>query len=128
MRVGEPLRWLSGKSSTLEDWSLVNSNKLLGITYDLMVAVAVDGSVLLDSTLDPFTAVAASQPKFSGTSPRDAPREPLRRDLSARPPRRERVGGRNVVGTLRARGFLLRGKQDRIQWSIRPLSEGRLRR
>ena len=61
----EPLRWLSGKSSTLEDWSMVNSNKLLDITYDLMVAVAVDRSVLLDSTLDPFTAVAASQPKFA---------------------------------------------------------------
>ena len=31
-----------------------------------MVAVAADGSVLLDSTLDPLiAAVAASQPKFA---------------------------------------------------------------
>ena len=37
--VTEPLRWLSGKSSALDDWSLVNSNKLLDNTYDLMVAV-----------------------------------------------------------------------------------------
>ena len=37
-------------------------------------------------------------PDASGTSPRDAPREPLRRDLSARPPRRERVGDRKMWG------------------------------
>ena len=63
--VTEPLRWLSGKSSALDDWSMVNSNKLLDNTYDLMVAVAADGRVLLDLTLDPFAAVAASQPKFA---------------------------------------------------------------
>ena len=38
-------------------------------------------------------------PDASGTSPRDAPREPLRRDLSARPPRRERVGGGELWGS-----------------------------
>jgi len=61
----EPLRWLSGKSSMLEDWSMVNSNELLDKTYDVMVAVAADGSVLLDPALDPFASVAVSQPKFA---------------------------------------------------------------
>ena len=59
-------------------------------------------------------------PDASGTSPRDAPREPLRRDLSARPPRRVRDGG-GSCGEVACAGFLLRGKQNGIQWSIRPL-------
>ena len=37
-------------------------------------------------------------PDASGTSPSDAPLELLRRDLSARPPRRERVGGGKMWG------------------------------
>ena len=44
-------------------------------------------------------------PDASGTSPRDAPREPLRRDLSARPPRRERVGERKMWGRGERRPF-----------------------
>ena len=61
----EPLRWLSGKSTTLDDWSMVNSNKLLDETYDLMVAVAANGSALLDPSLDPFASIATTQPKFA---------------------------------------------------------------
>jgi len=61
----EPLRWLTGKSSTLEDWSMVSSNRLLDIIYDLMVKVAEDGHVLLDPELDPFAPIAAEQPKFA---------------------------------------------------------------
>ena len=60
----EPLRWLSGKSPTLDEWSMVNSNDLLDKAYDLMVAVAADGSALLESTLDPFASISAAQPKF----------------------------------------------------------------
>lgn len=63
--VTEPLRWLSGKATTLDNWSMVNSNKLLDETYDLMIAVAADGSALLDSTLDPFASIVQTQPKFS---------------------------------------------------------------
>jgi hypothetical protein len=62
--VTEPLRWLSGKSGILDDWSMINSNELLDKTYDLMVAVAADGNVLLDPTLDPFASLADTQKKF----------------------------------------------------------------
>ena len=66
MLVTEPLRWLTGKASkALSDWSMVNSNKLLDKTYDLMATVAADGSKLFDPQLDPFAEVAASQPKFA---------------------------------------------------------------
>ena len=61
----EPLRWLTGKSSALDDWSMVNSNDLLDKTYDLMMKVAVDGSALLDPTIDPFAEIASKQQKFA---------------------------------------------------------------
>ena len=62
----EPLRWLTGKASkTLDNWSMVDSNELLDKTYDLMVAVAADGSALLDPTLDPFAGLAEKQPNFA---------------------------------------------------------------
>ena len=61
----EPLRWLSGKSTSLDDWSMVDSNKLLDETYDMMVAVAADGSALLSATQDPFASIAKTQPKFA---------------------------------------------------------------
>ena len=65
--VTEPLRWLSGKSSTLDDWSMVNSNELLDIIYDLMVKVATDGNALLDPPLDPFSAIA-DKPRLSSNA------------------------------------------------------------
>ena len=62
----EPLRWLTGKASkALDGWSMVDSNQLLDTTYDVMVAVAADGSALLDPTLDPFSDIAETQPAFA---------------------------------------------------------------
>ena len=60
--VTEPLRYLTGKSGALADWSMVNSNELLDKVYDLMVDVATDGSTLLSTSLDPFADL--DQPKF----------------------------------------------------------------
>ena len=42
--VTEPLRYLTGKSDALADWSMVNSNALLDKVYDLMAEVNADGS------------------------------------------------------------------------------------
>ena len=44
---------------------MVESNEVLDMLYDCMVAIAADGSELLSPLLDPFLAVAFAQPKFA---------------------------------------------------------------
>ena len=61
----EPMRWLTGKSTELDGWSLASSNELLDVVYDVMEKVAADGNALFDLTLDPYAAIAAKQPKFA---------------------------------------------------------------
>ena len=60
-----PMRFLSGKGSMLDRWSVVSSADVLDRVYDAMVAIAADGHSLLDPSLDPFAPIAAQQPAFA---------------------------------------------------------------
>jgi hypothetical protein len=60
----EPARWLAGKGSELDDWSIESSSKVLDLIEKAMVSVAADGHTLLDPSFDPFESIADSQPKF----------------------------------------------------------------
>ena len=63
--LSAPLRFLTGKSRSLNDWSIARAGELLDITENFLQQVAADGRVLLDEETDPFASVAASQPVFA---------------------------------------------------------------
>ena len=49
-----PMRWLSGNSYKLDNWSPISMRIVLGLVLELLQKVAADGSVLLDPNLDIF--------------------------------------------------------------------------
>ena len=60
-----PLRWLCGKGSELNDWSVYKAAGALDLVEELLVKVAADGAALLDPELDVFKPIAdESQPLF----------------------------------------------------------------
>ena len=63
--VTDPMRWLTGKAKKLEDWSIVSASRMLELAEEAFVAIAADGSKLLDPTFDPFKEIAEQQPLFA---------------------------------------------------------------
>lgn len=63
--VSRPLRWLSGKSSKLQDWSPYSMGEALDLVEQLFERAQHDGSVFLDPALDLFKPIADKQPLFA---------------------------------------------------------------
>ena len=59
-----PVRFLSGRSRRLKNWSIDSSSRLMDLIEKAMVEVAADGRRLLDPTFDPFAEIATEQPLF----------------------------------------------------------------
>ena len=62
--ITDAMRWLSGKASELDDWSLVRADRVLELAEAAFIEIAADGRKLFDTNLDPFAEIAASQPAF----------------------------------------------------------------
>ena len=60
----DPFRWLSGKTSKLEGWSLYKMCQVLKLVEDLMNEIVANPSRLLDPLLDPYASIAAEVPAF----------------------------------------------------------------
>lgn len=63
--ISRPLRWLSGNSYRLDNWSPLDMNVAGDLVYAILVRVEADGSCLLDPTLDIFKSIADVQPLFA---------------------------------------------------------------
>lgn len=63
--ISRPLRWLSGKSSELEQWSPQSMGRALDLVEQFLIRAQQDGSIFLDPGLDIFKAIADEQPKFA---------------------------------------------------------------
>ena len=59
-----PLRWLCGKGSELNDWSVFKAAGALDLVEGLLVKVAADGATLFDPELDVFKSIADEQQLF----------------------------------------------------------------
>ena len=59
----EPARWLAGKAGELS-FGLDDASELVDVQERMMVAIAADGSKLLDPTWDPWAPLAAKYPAF----------------------------------------------------------------
>lgn len=62
--ISRPLRWLSGKSSDLPNWSPRSMGEALDLVEQLFLRAQHDGSILLDANLDLFRPIADKQPLF----------------------------------------------------------------
>ena len=62
--LSQPMRWLAGRGSKLNDWSVDSAARVLNLTEAALEAIAADGHVLLDPDFDPFATIAAEQPMF----------------------------------------------------------------
>ena len=81
-----PVRFLSGRSRRLKDWSIDSSSRLMDLVEKAMVEVAADGRRLFDPSFDPFAAIAAEQPLFCKWRDQLLQRTVASRDGSARHP------------------------------------------
>lgn len=63
--VSRPMRWLSGKSSQLENWSPRSMGEVLDIVEQFLMKAQHDGSLFLDENLDLFRTIADKQPLFA---------------------------------------------------------------
>eukprot|EP00966_Prymnesium_polylepis_P297039 6862489-Prymnesium_polylepis.1 len=63
--VSRPLRWLSGNSYKLDNWSPYDMRVALRLLHDTFEKAAADGSGLLEPTLDIFEPIARVQPLFA---------------------------------------------------------------
>ena len=63
--ISRPLRWLSGNSYKLDNWSPLDMNVAADLAYEALVKVEADGSHLLDPNLDIFGPIADKQPLFA---------------------------------------------------------------
>lgn len=63
--ISRPMRWLTGKSSELKDWSPYSMGYVLDIVEQFFVKAQHDGSLFLDPTLDLFKPIADEQPLFA---------------------------------------------------------------
>lgn len=64
LRVSRHLRWLSGKSAELTNWSPLKNNWALELVEAVFEKAKDDGSVLLDPELDIFQPITNEQPLF----------------------------------------------------------------
>lgn len=62
--LSRPMRYLSGKSCELDDWSIFKMNPVFDMIEMCLITVAEDGSALFDPALDFFEDVANEQPRF----------------------------------------------------------------
>ena len=65
LSVSRPLRWLAGNSYLLPSWSPVSMTRALDMLEQKFVEASVDGSVLLDASLNIFKEIADEQPLFA---------------------------------------------------------------
>lgn len=63
--ISRPMRWLSGKSSELQEWSPYSMGRVLDIVEQFMLEAQRDGSLFLDPELDLFKNIADEQPLFA---------------------------------------------------------------
>lgn len=63
--ISRPLRWLSGKSSDLPNWSPRSMGEALDLVEQVLLRGQHDGSVFLDASLDIFKPIADKQPLFA---------------------------------------------------------------
>ena len=63
--ISRPMRWLSGKSSQLKDWSIYKMGEVMDMVEQVLVRAAADGKTLLDPSLDIFASVAREQQLFA---------------------------------------------------------------
>lgn len=63
--ISRPLRWLSGKSSQLQNWSPFLMGEALDLVEQLFLRAQHDGSLFLDPNLDLFKPIADKQPAFA---------------------------------------------------------------
>lgn len=63
--ISRPLRWLSGKSSQLSDWSPYSMGEALDIVEEFLIRAQHDGSLFLRRDMDLFKPIADKQPLFA---------------------------------------------------------------
>lgn len=63
--ISRPMRWLTGKSSELTNWSPYSMGRVLDIVEQFFVRAQHDGSLFLDPGLDIFREIADEQPLFA---------------------------------------------------------------
>ena len=63
--ISHPLRWLSGRSSELSDWSIYSMAGVLDLVEGALVNIAANGHALLDPGLDIFKPIAEKQQLFA---------------------------------------------------------------
>ena len=65
LTISRPLRWLAGNSYKLDKWSPLSMGRALDMVEKVFKDAALDGSVLLNPTLDIFKEIADEQPLFA---------------------------------------------------------------
>lgn len=63
--ISRPMRWLTGKSRELNDWSPYSMGRVLDIVEEFFIRAQHDGSLFLDPELDLFKPIADEQPLFA---------------------------------------------------------------
>lgn len=63
--ISRPMRWLSGKSSKLDNWSPRSMGEVLDIVEQFFIRAQHDGSLFLDPNLDLFKPIADKQHLFA---------------------------------------------------------------
>lgn len=63
--ISRPMRWLSGKSAQLHQWSPCSMGEVLDIVEQFFERAQHDGSLFLDPSLDLFKTIAEKQPLFA---------------------------------------------------------------
>lgn len=63
--ISRPMRWLSGKSAVLHNWSPYSMGAVLDIVEQFFEKAQHDGSLFLDPDLDLFESIADAQPMFA---------------------------------------------------------------
>lgn len=62
--LSRPMRWLSGKGAALPGWSVYKMGEAFDGVEAALIAIASDGKLLFDPSVDFFESVAAEQPLF----------------------------------------------------------------
>lgn len=62
--ISRPMRWLSGKSSSLQNWSPYSMGEALDLVEQFFLQAQHDGSLFFDPELDIFKPIADKQPLF----------------------------------------------------------------
>lgn len=63
--ISRPMRWLSGKSTHLTNWSPFSMGRVLDIVEQFLLKAQHDGSLFLDPKLDLFKEISDEQPLFA---------------------------------------------------------------